>query len=124
MKTALFALSALLLAAPSFAESYTCAGIDGDEGKVLRVEALGSTNVPEGTRMPFRVEITHGDRVLFGDEVTAVQSDVMLMFRNRRGQPRLSGTIYLDELNQTWIKAGGKEMRFDCDSAAESGVER
>jgi|GEM_PF-6264150 len=121
MKNVLFALAAFTFTIPAFAgEQYYCKGnYNTPESVTLFVKALSHDHAIEGETMEYLIVIRDGSEELFKGHVTAESEDVMLSFKSRRGQPKLSGMIYMDELNQTWMKIPGKEMNFNCDHKAE-----
>ncbi len=125
MKNLFFVLAAFIVSMPAFAgEQYYCKGnFHTPEQTTLFVKALSHDHAIEGEKMEYLIVIRDGSEVIYKGHVTAESEDVMLSFKSRRGQPKLSGMIYMDELNQTWIKLGngqGKnDMNFNCDRDAE-----
>ncbi len=116
MKAILLALFALTASIQAFAgaEEFSCVGIKQSTGMTLYVKALSNTNVPEGRKMSYFLKITSRGLPVFAGNVSATQEDVMLKFFYQKTRTDLDGTIYLDELEQSWISIDNEEFRFDC----------
>lgn len=111
---------ALLLASAStlsFAgEKYICREIGGDEyqPKKLIVTQVGDAPIKEGKVYSFKLEIFEGNSStpIVSESVNVRTEDVM--FRMTNTARKISGMIFMDELDQTSVSVGRKEYRFDC----------
>lgn len=117
--------AALGLTLPALAKSatvYNCkqikAGAFGPADKILQVVIPASQTPVVREGQPFRVIISlfkaGSAEPLFSLQGVGTTEDVMFDFAVK-GQA-LSGTIFLDELDQTTLKIGGKTLSFDCGS--------
>ena len=125
MKTLLLALSLTLgLAASAQAakkiekEKIECEGLDQNSGYTMTMDARSQSNV-EGKAIAYYLEVLgEHQEPLFANIVFGVKEDVMLNFKSKAGvQPKLSGLLYMDEADQTWVKLNGDELRFSCQLA-------
>lgn len=112
-------LVAVLLAAfslSSFASGYefTCEQMYVDSNKLTMIIAqVGDTRMREAVAVPFTLKVLTADGVVLIDEsAEGSLEDVMLSFRVK-GQ-RLRGMVYLDQLNESYLRVGGKTISFDC----------
>jgi hypothetical protein len=123
MKNLFLAVLALSTSVPAFAgEQYYCKGnFSTSESTTLFVKALSHDHAIEGEKMEYLIVIRDDAEEIFHGHVSAESEDVMLSFKSRRGQQKLSGMIYMDELNQTWMKLGNAKeaLHFNCDRDAE-----
>ncbi len=115
MKT-LIALATLTFGLSAYATGpthlFTCYGKDGRDSYVMTITG---GPVADGGRAVHRVKITSCDGVVFDADVTVEKEDVMQSYRSRRGaEQTLSGMVYLDELNETYMDVDGEEIQFDC----------
>lgn len=114
----LFLILATLISTPAFASegtSYYCKGIDGSEGKTMYAKLVNADEVKDGYEdMIFLFVVRDGSKTIFSDYVAATSEDVMLNFTSHDGAAVMSAGIFMDELDQTWVKLGRKKMRFDC----------
>jgi hypothetical protein len=111
MKTLLLALVALSsTSALTKPDTYWCKGTGADSGKTLYVRILSSDQAREGDKLSWLMVIRDGSETIFSGNVKSDLEDVDLGFHARG----LSGMIFLDELNETWVKLNGQDMRFDC----------
>jgi len=99
-------------------EEYSCDELDsGSKTLVVRVP---SKMIEETKYKDVFIQVKDGTRVLFTtNSGTAEMEDVMLWFSGRQGNKSLSGTVYMDELDQTSVsiksgKKSRKNFRFDC----------
>lgn len=116
MKNVIAALIALTASTSAFAgEQYYCHGnFETDPSATLFVKMLSHDKIVEGEKMEMLVVIRDGARTLFEGRVDARNEDVQVFLKSRRGQPKLHGMIFLDELDQTSINVAGEQMNFDC----------
>lgn len=70
--------------------------------------------VKEGKFYPFKLEIYefNSGKALFTESVNVRVEDVMFRFTNTA--KKVSGLIYLDEADQTWLRIGSTKINFDC----------
>lgn len=115
MKLAIIALS-LALSAPAFAgQTYNCREIKsgvGPAAKSMLLTQIGNTPIVEGQPAYFNLKIADKGVIIVNARAVAMVEDVMFQFEVK-GQ-NISGTIYLDELDQTSLTLGQKNFRFEC----------
>lgn len=109
MKKLFFALSLLIGPAAFAGESYVCKEI-GRGNHVLKLTQVGDDDIQEGAKYPFYLELYRGKKFMHSQYVTVTTEDVMFEFQGHK----LTGMIYLDELDQTHLTLNAKEYRFDC----------
>lgn len=116
MKNVILALLTLTATTNAFAgEQYYCKGnYETDRGATLFVKMLSHDKIVEGEKMEMLVVIRDAGQTLFEGHVDARNEDVQVFLKSRRGQPKLNGMIFLDELDQTSINVAGQQMNFDC----------
>lgn len=119
MKNFFFALAALTTSSTAFAaEQYYCKGnYETEETKTLFVKMLSHEQIKEGEKMEMLVVIRDGSQTIFEGRVDARNEDVQVFLKSRRGQPKMHGMIFLDELDQTSVNVAGEQMNFDCNPA-------
>lgn len=114
----LLALVVLASSISAFAgEKYICKEItenSWDSKKTMILTQVGDIEVKEGVKYTFKLEVYEGNssKPVVAENVTVETEDVMFGFNNKA--KKISGMIYLDELDQTWLKVGKNETRFDC----------
>lgn len=114
----LLALIVLASSITAFAgEKYICKEItenSWDSKKTMILTQVGNIDIKEGVKYNFTLEVYEGNsaKAVVSEKVTVETEDVMFGFENKA--KKISGMIYLDELDQTWLKVGKTETRFDC----------
>ena len=115
----LFALVVLLVSLNTFAGTkFICkenTESRWDSKKSMILTQLGHVKIKEGVVYDFKLEIydTNSSHKPFVSEIVSVETeDVMFGFSNKI--KKIEGMIYLDELDQTWVKVGKTEMSFNC----------
>jgi hypothetical protein len=113
--TLLFVLT--ILSATAFAgEKYICTQIDGDEyaPKKMILTQVSDDTIHEGKFYPFKLEIFDGNssKAIVSESVNVRTEDVMFKFTNTA--KKVSGIIFLDEMDQSHVKVGKTEYRFNC----------
>lgn len=117
MKT-LLAVIVLSVSTSSFAGiKYICKEItknSWDNKKTMILTQIGNASVEEGVKYPFQLEVfeSGNSRAILSEKVTVETEDVMFGFSNKA--KKISGMIYLDELEETSLTVGKKEYRFNC----------
>ena len=121
MKNVFLALTILASSSSAFAgEQYYCHGnYETNADATLFVKMLSHDKIKEGEKMEMLVVVRDGSKTLFEGRVDARNEDVQVFLKSRRGQPRLNGMIFLDELDQTSINVAGEQMNFDCNPTEE-----
>lgn len=130
MKFVLIALSLLpTLAAADFSpdqpQVYTCQQLvrannsnRAATSKLLVLTLPPYRQIKEGR--PFQMNVTLSEmsgrvaRQLFNKRASGLTEDVMLNFEVKGEQ--ISGSLFMDELDQTTLRYNGKKYRFDCNS--------
>lgn len=114
----LLALITLLTSITAFAgEKYICKEItenSWDSKRTLILTQVGNIEINEGVKYTFTLEVFEGNssKAIVSEKVTVETEDVMFAFSNKA--KKISGMIYMDELDQTWLKVGKNEWHFDC----------
>lgn len=112
-----------ILSVPVFAGSkYICKELDSkdDVGRTLILTQVGHAKIEEGKHYNFQLELfqNYNSTPVLSEAVTVTTEDVQVFFKNAKNKrTKLSGTIYLDELDQTSLTIRGPrklEYRFDC----------
>lgn len=116
MKFALL-LALTILSATAFAgEKYICRETGGDEyaPKKFILTQVSDDVIHEGKFYSFKLEIFEGNsgKAIVSESVNVRTEDVMFKFTNTA--KKISGIIFLDEMDQTWVKVGKTEYHFDC----------
>lgn len=120
MKNLFLALITLTSSTAFAGEQYYCHGnYETDASATLFVKVLSHDKITEGEKMEMLVVVRDGAKTLFEGRVSAENEDVQVFLKSRRGQPKLSGMIFLDELDQTSINVAGEQMNFDCNPKEE-----
>ena len=85
-----------------------------DEKKTLVLTQVGNGRINEGRKYQFTLEVygRNTSRPLLAERVMVETEDVMFGFSNQA--KGISGMIYLDELDQAWLRVGRSEVAFDC----------
>lgn len=93
-------------------QKFICKEINGSKKLVLT--QVSTTPVRGGIKSQFKLEIfeRNSSRPVYAAPVIVQTEDVMVAFENKAQQ--LSGMIYLDELDQTYVRIGRSELSFDC----------
>jgi hypothetical protein len=116
MKLSLVLALSILTSVAFAGEKYICTQADSEDfaPKKLVLTQIGHEEVQEGKTHSFKLELFQGrDRKALVSETVSVRTeDVMFSFSNK--SKKISGMIYMDELDQTWLKIGKEEMHFDC----------
>lgn len=112
MKALLIALLVSLTAVTASARdsgTFSCLGLEGDIHVTLKPLAQKTSDVQEGTKVPYLLELNNNGFQTFSGAVMASQKDVMFQYSGEDTNLGLSvsGTIYLDELDQSTISFGG-----------------
>src|SRR5688572_18330166 len=89
-------------------EKFICQQTDGDRysPKKMILTQIGTAEIREGKPYSFKLEVFEGrgSEAKISETVTVETEDVMFGFKNK--VKKISGMIYLDELDQTWLKVG------------------
>jgi hypothetical protein len=108
-------LLALTLSSAAFAgDKYICTEIGGEEyaPKKLVLTQIGNAKYEELKRFPYTLEIYASGKRLLLETVNVKTEDVMVSITN--SAKRISGTIYLDEMEASYLTIGSKKFKFDC----------
>ncbi len=75
---------------------------------------IGDATLKEGEKYSFQLEVFEGNsgRPLLSEKVTVQTEDVMFGFKN--SAKKITGMIYLDELDASYLTIKGKTTHFDC----------
>jgi hypothetical protein len=92
---------------------YFCQGIRGSEGTALYVRTIAPRRVSDGDTFSVFVELSRKDQVLFAGMGKGEIEDVNFQF-SARSEQKLTGHIYLDEMDQTSVTWNGQNFDFDC----------
>lgn len=117
MKTLLAAMT-LFISFQSIANTkYICKEMtrnSWDEKRTLILTQMGRGTIEEGKKYSFMLEVygRNTSKSILTEKVVVETEDVMFGFSNHTKQ--ISGMIYLDELDQTWLRVGRTEVRFNC----------
>lgn len=120
MKFVLLALSFLSLPAFAAEESitYTCAEYKVPANRAKLLTLVVPAKIKEGKSFYMTVSLGENNgrafRQLFNKQAVGITEDVMLNFEVKR--ERISGIVFMDELDQTALSYNGKDYRFDCGS--------
>ena len=115
-------LASTLIATSSFAgERYLCHQTDAESTyeaqqyspyKIVLTQ-VGHDKIQEGKFFPFYLEVyLDQTKPIFETAVNMRNEDVMMKFTNTA--KKVSGMIYLDEMDQAYLTVGNKKMHFDC----------
>jgi hypothetical protein len=108
-------LLVLTLSSAAFAgDKYICTEIGGDEyaPKKLILTQIGNAPYSELTRFPYTLEIYASGKRLLLETVNVRTEDVMVSVTN--SAKRISGRIFLDEMEASWLTIGSKTLKFNC----------
>lgn len=85
-----------------------------DSKRTMILTQLGNIQIKEGVKYDFKLEVFEGNssKPIVSEKVTVETEDVMFGFSNKA--KKIEGMIYMDELDQTWLKVGKSEWHFDC----------
>lgn len=114
----IFALIILTVSTFSFGGTkYICKEItknSWDNKKTMILTQIGHSSIEESVKYPFLLEVfeSGNSRPVLSEKVTVETEDVMFGFSNKA--KKISGMIYLDELEETYLTIGKKEIRFNC----------
>ena len=114
----LLALLVLISSVGAFAgEKYICKQITAnsyDNKVTMVVTQVGDAKIEEGKTYSFTLELfeTGNSKPLVSEKVTVETEDVMFSISNKA--KKITGMIYLDELDQAWLYVGTKKYDFDC----------
>lgn len=111
----MFFLFALFFSQFSNAASteYFCQGIYESAGTSLYVRTINDRRVSDGDTFRVFVELSRKDQILFSGMGKGEIEDVNLQF-SARSSEKLTGHIFLDEMDQTSVQWNGQDFRFDC----------
>ncbi len=96
-------------------EEYTCRELG--RGKhvltVLTLVQIGDEPVREGKKYLFNLTMTNAesDTIVEYQIVEVETEDVLFSFNGAN----LSGMIYLDEMDQSWLEIGRRNFSFNCE---------
>jgi hypothetical protein len=108
-------LLAITISSTAFAgEKYICREIGGDEyaPKKMILTQVSDESIREGKFYPFKLEIFDSGKAIVSESVNVRTEDVMFRFTNTA--KKISGIIFLDELDQTSVSVGRTKYHFDC----------
>ncbi len=108
-------LLVLMTATSAFARvQYVCQEQGNRAPRTMILTQISTGRIQEGVKYVFGLELrdSRTGTVLLAERVNVETEDVMFSFSNR--QRTISGMIYLDELDQTWLEIGRNKLRFDC----------
>lgn len=111
----IFALT--LFSSLSFAgDKYICREINNNtyQLKKMILTQVGDASMKEGKFYPFKLEIFDktSSTPIYVEAVNVRIEDVMVKITNTA--KKVSGIIFLDEMEATWIKIGKTSISFDC----------
>lgn len=101
--------------------SFTCKELDSKQNRIVILEQIGNAKIVEGKKVPFKLTVlkTPADGsevalVVLETEGTVETEDVMFDFTSKDKKVKFG--IYMDELDQSWLKIGkAKTSRFECE---------
>jgi hypothetical protein len=103
--------------------NYQCTGVGKSVGKKLIVRSnQPGRKMKDGDSGTFTlIVMKKGKEVWKNESVVGQLEDVQFSLKSKRGTPYFSGTIFLDELDQTSTTSKGRTGRrynddFDCES--------
>jgi hypothetical protein len=114
MKTLLIALATLTSLPAMASDTFYCNGIRGDEGKFMYVKNTSDEPIKDGEKGTFLFVVRTGTETIYSQYVNVDLEDVNLSFQSRKNGQNLDAMIYLDGLEETWVKLDDQEMNFDC----------
>ncbi|MNK89331.1 hypothetical protein D3C87_1093390 [compost metagenome] len=103
-------------------ESIQCKGNEEfgtSKNVTMTMKAVDKTNndVPEGVKVPYELLVMIDNQVVVATTVQAHAEDVMFQFRSKTNRfGKVSGIIYLDELDQTSVTVNDLDFTLDCNS--------
>lgn len=116
MKSLLIVAFALLSLNALAGDKYICKQIGGDEysPKKMILTQVSDENMSEGKFYAFKLEIFENNtsKAIVSESVNVRIEDVMVKFTNTA--KKISGMIYLDELEASYVKVGSTSYNFDC----------
>ena len=114
---ALFAF--VLISSSTFAsdEKITCNEIvlmNGDVSRTMVLTKISVRPLREGEKAPYKLELFKGKKniLILSEKVIVETEDVQFMFENKA--KKISGMIYMDELDQTSLTLKNEDINFDC----------
>lgn len=113
MKLLAVTMAMLTLSSAAQARNFhSCEGVGQSSAFSMTLTPVGQTtnDVNEGEQVPYSLVVYLDNEAYFGAEVQAQQEDVMFQFSGANA----NGTIFLDELDQSYANIKGQEIRFDC----------
>lgn len=117
MKITLITLALVLSSAFAFASEYNC---EQKEGGSHTLVLQTQSDFRDGDKTPTKILIKDGaGKIIFNASGSAYTEDVVVNFNAKSGKNKVSGTLYLDELDQTSVtlkkgKKSRKNFDFDC----------
>jgi len=115
MKLALVAL-ALTISAPAFAgQNYNCREVKSGIGpatKSVLLTQIGNLPIQEGQSYNYNLKIADRGQVIVNERAVVTTEDVMFFFEVKG--KRISGTVYMDELNQSSLTIGNQSFTLEC----------
>ena len=84
--------------------------LDGNDFRKLAFASV----FEEGAKFAFQLEVFEGNssKAVLSEKVTVETEDVMFGFKN--SAKKITGMIYLDELDASYLTIKGKTTHFDC----------
>ncbi len=74
-------------------------------------------DVREGVKVPYKIVVKNGNKVWADTVVRAAQEDVLFGFGSKtKAYGKITGMIYMDELDQSWVTLNGTNLHVDCGS--------
>ncbi len=113
----IIAFLVLTASALSFAgEKYICKEKkeSWESKKTFILTQIGDAQVKEGVKYSFILEVFEGNssKPVMTEKVIVETEDVLFGFKNTA--KKISGMIYMDELEGSWLSIKGKKIYFDC----------
>lgn len=75
---------------------------------------IGDAKITEGDKFAFKLEVFEGNssKPVLSEKVIVETEDVMFGFKN--SAKKITGMIYMDELDASYLTIKGKTTHFDC----------
>lgn len=118
MKSLLALISFVFITSSSFAaEKIICTEIvemNGDIPRTMVLTKIGTRLLQEGDKGFYKLELFKGKKrtLILSEKVIVQTEDVMFFFENKAKS--ISGTIYMDELDQTHLSLKTEDLSLDC----------
>ncbi len=113
---ALLLIASLLFTSLSFAGvTHVCVELTPKDPYIIHKMVLaqvGHDKIEEGKFIPFVLQIFQGSTLLIETPVNVRTEDVMFNFTNTA--KKVKGIIFLDEMDDSWVKIGKLEFDFNC----------